>query len=198
MIQATKNFARFMTCEDYNEFISGLLAEQELRQRIAQLQEYRRMGITEHRVAEEYEQEKKLRLQKLLGFGALPSASGSITASSDLLVTKPRLSWNDIPGTASSSSGNQPPFRQPSAPLDLSGCDGVDRLTTSEQALCSTLRILPRAYLVIKQTLLRECERRGGLKRRDTRNLIKIDVNKLGKVYDFFVEKQWVYPPKGE
>jgi transcriptional adapter 2-alpha len=77
-------------------------------------------------------------------------------------------------------------------PLDLNGCDGIDQLTASEQSLCSNLRIYPRAYMAIKQVIIRESEKRGRLKRREARALVRIDVNKLGKIYDFFVSKGWI------
>ena len=62
-------------------------------------------------------------------------------------------------------------------------------LRPDEQALCSTLRILPKPYLVIKETLVREYARRGGkLRRREARDLVKIDVNKTSRVWDFLVQ----------
>jgi len=46
--------------------------------------------------------------------------------------------------------------------------------------------------MIIKEQLLKEHARLGGLKRRQARELIKIDVNKTGKIYDFFVEAGWI------
>jgi len=40
--------------------------------------------------------------------------------------------------------------------------------------------------------VLKEYARLGSLKRRQCRELIKIDVNKTSKIYDFFVECGWV------
>jgi transcriptional adapter 2-alpha len=43
--------------------------------------------------------------------------------------------------------------------------------------------------LVIKETLVREYARRGGkLRRREARDLVKIDVNKTSRVWDFLVQ----------
>jgi transcriptional adapter 2-alpha len=43
-------------------------------------------------------------------------------------------------------------------------------LTVEEQELCSSLKILPRPYLVIKETFVVENARRGGmLKRKDAK-----------------------------
>jgi transcriptional adapter 2-alpha len=48
---------------------------------------------------------------------------------------------------------------------------------------------MPRPYLVIKETLVREYARRGGkLRRREARDLIKIDVNKTSRVWDYLHE----------
>ncbi|KAG1888998.1 uncharacterized protein F5891DRAFT_962068, partial [Suillus fuscotomentosus] len=49
--------------------------------------------------------------------------------------------------------------------------------------LCSQLRILPKPYLVIKETFVREYACRGGkLRRREARDPVKIDVNKASRV----------------
>lgn len=48
---------------------------------------------------------------------------------------------------------------------------------------------MPKPYLVIKETLVREYARRGGkLRRREARDLIKIDVNKTSRVWDYLFE----------
>lgn len=48
---------------------------------------------------------------------------------------------------------------------------------------------MPKPYLAIKETLVREYARRGGkLRRREARDLIKIDVNKTSRVWDYLHE----------
>lgn len=48
---------------------------------------------------------------------------------------------------------------------------------------------MPKPYLVIKETLVREYARRGGkLRRREARELVKLDVNKVSRVWDFLVQ----------
>ena len=77
----------------------------------------------------------------------------------------------------------------PAAPLNLANSPSLHLLTPAEQTLCSTLRILPKPYLAIKETLVREYARRGGkLRRREARDLVKIDVNKTSRVWDFLVQ----------
>jgi len=84
---------------------------------------------------------------------------------------------------------NGAPARKPAAPLNLANSPMLHLLRPDEQALCSTLRILPKPYLVIKETLVREYARRGGkLRRREARDLVKIDVNKTSRVWDFLVQ----------
>jgi transcriptional adapter 2-alpha len=61
-------------------------------------------------------------------------------------------------------------LRDSTAPLSLSQADALTLLTVEEQELCSTLKILPRPYLVIKETFVVENARRGGmLKRKDAK-----------------------------
>jgi transcriptional adapter 2-alpha len=85
-----------------------------------------------------------------------------------------------------SDDTNEP---SPAAPLNLANSPALHLLTPAEQTLCSQLRILPKPYLVIKETLVREYARRGGkLRRREARDLVKIDVNKTSRVWDFLVQ----------
>ena len=75
------------------------------------------------------------------------------------------------------------------APLNLANSPSLHLLTPAEQTLCSQLRILPKPYLVIKEILVREYARRGGkLRRREARDLVKIDVTKTSRVWDFLVQ----------
>jgi transcriptional adapter 2-alpha len=75
------------------------------------------------------------------------------------------------------------------APLNLASAPSLHLLTPAEQTLCSQLRILPKPFLLIKEILVREFARRGGkLRRREARDLVKIDVNKTSRIWDFLVQ----------
>lgn len=79
------------------------------------------------------------------------------------------------------------------APLDISHAPDFELLSPEEQKMCSQLRIRPKPYLAIKETLFRELIRSGGvLKKRTARELLKIDVNKTSKIYEFFVQQNWI------
>ena len=85
--------------------------------------------------------------------------------------------------------------RKASTPLNISHSEGVELLSEKERHLCSILRLYPRLYLSIKDTLIREYLKLGGLKRAQARAAVKIDVNKTSKLYDFFVAAGWIKPP---
>ncbi|KAG0004515.1 Transcriptional adapter ada2 [Modicella reniformis] len=105
-----------------------------------------------------------------------------------------RSSIDDALSPRGSAAANKsaPVVRKQASPLNIQNAEGIHLLTAPEQALCSTLRIFPKSYMIIKEQLLKEHARLGGLKRRQARELIKIDVNKTGKIYDFFVEAGWI------
>ena len=86
--------------------------------------------------------------------------------------------------------------RKPANPLNISNAADLHLLSNAEQTLCSQLRILPKAYLVIKETLFRELLRTGGtLRKRQARELIKIDVNKTARIFEFFQQQGWLRWP---
>jgi len=57
----TKKYLQLMTNDEYDEFVRGLVAEKQTKERIQQLQEYRRMGCRTLAEGDIYEKEKKAR-----------------------------------------------------------------------------------------------------------------------------------------
>jgi transcriptional adapter 2-alpha len=62
LLNKAKPFARMMNHQDFEDFCNGLVEELNLRQAIAQIQEWRQMGIGDLRSGEKYETEKTLRV----------------------------------------------------------------------------------------------------------------------------------------
>ncbi|KAG2188775.1 hypothetical protein INT44_003914 [Umbelopsis vinacea] len=196
----TRIFARLQTSGDYEMFVDGLLKEQRYRDRIVQLQEWRENGITTIKAGEQYERDKVQRTTNLKGLIARETmlanernqARNTLRAQLAMQYnreTSPtsRASTPKLSGTPTTTTG-----RKPANPLNIKEADGVHLLSEDEQQLCSALRILPRPYLVIKDTILKEYAKHGFLRRRQARELIKIDVNKTSRIYDFFVENGWI------
>ncbi|KAL2918480.1 Transcriptional adapter ada2 [Polyrhizophydium stewartii] len=176
LFQRMRVFAKMMTAHDFAVFMDGLVEELRLRQRIAQLQEYRRMGITTFKEAIDYDRERTTRANSkaagLMGFTIERSAS-----------RRHRL---DEVGALRGHKA------RPAHPLDVSNTEGVELLSDAERQLCSSLRLFPRAYIAIKDLVLKEQAAKGLVTRRGARALIKIDVNKITKLFGFFLEMGWV------
>jgi transcriptional adapter 2-alpha len=190
VIAKTKCFAPLMTQNDFNSFVKGLVVEQQLRDRIALLQEFRRNGLTSFKEVEEYQNQKRQRINTIY-------AKSPFVGTSDRLVskmTKTQQSSRDATPAATPmpSSTTKTPTGKPA---DIAEAEGYDQLIPAEQELCTNLRLMPRAYLVIKQNLMRDCELRGGLRRSDARKLARIDVNKMTKVLDVLYDRGWLKLP---
>jgi transcriptional adapter 2-alpha len=192
-----KPYSRFMNPEVFDDFLSGLVREEELRRKNQMLQEYRRHGLRTFAEVSRFEAEKK-HLELYLKGGsslarnplpakepfALPSVAHSHHSPSE-------PSYNDFRPSNSSSGGG----RRLGAPLNISNAEGAEMLSEKERQICSLLRLYPRLYLSIKDTLIREYMKYGGLKRAQARAALKIDVNKTSRLYDFFVSAGWIKPP---
>ncbi|KAF9519189.1 hypothetical protein BS47DRAFT_1379461 [Hydnum rufescens UP504] len=194
MINKHKPFAKLQTAPDFEQFINGVMQESALRARIVELQEYRRQGITTFADAEKYVKEKRLArnatyrdtsvdrgLHHHRPNGRLSSVPPSQDSQSQIFDSQPIQ-----PAPLESNAKPHTTGRRIPAPLNLANAASLHLLTPAEQALCSTMRILPKPYLIIKETLVSEFAKRGGnLRRRDARDLIKIDVNKTSRIWDF-------------
>jgi SWIRM domain len=129
------------------------------------------------------------------GGGAMTQQASSINSSTS--ISAPPVFAPTV--VSSAIFGRQVSVRRSlGAPLDISDAEGFELLSSAERNLCSILRLFPKLYLSIKETLLAAHARLGGcLKRAQARSLIKIDVNKTSKIYDFFVASGWISPFPG-
>ncbi|THV05246.1 hypothetical protein K435DRAFT_745492 [Dendrothele bispora CBS 962.96] len=206
IIHRLRPFARLQTASDYETFATDILYEALLRKRIKELQDYRRLGLVTAADIDKYE-ENAMRRSAHRDFHTserLQHRAGGRQSSGPDQRRSSLASFGDSEGRrsherestpklpASSSAGHivrKAQRRCLPGPLNLANSPSLHLLTPGEQTLCSTLRILPKPYLVIKETLVREYARRGGkLRRREARDLVKVDVNKTSRVWDFLVQ----------
>lgn len=179
IIVRIKPFARIQTALDHEKFQEGLIYEMTLRKRIAELQEYRRMGITTLAEAERFDKEKQSRNSiKAREFHVSDRPSGGRSKSR---VSGSGAFYDEL---ASGSREGTPGFisktykRLTPLPLSLATSASQQLLHCSELALCSRLRVLPKPFLFLKELLFREYVRFAAmgrtLKRSDISNLLPL------------------------
>lgn len=208
-----KPYARFMTAKTFDSFLVGLVKEEELRRKNQILQEYRRHGLRSFAEVSRFEGEKKHLELYLKGGSSLSRAPLPLKEPFPLPVTsssniQSKLSPTPTPTTlpiaplssqfdysVDSYKSTNSPYRKASNPLNILHSDGIELLSEKEKNICSILRLYPRLYLNIKDTLIREYLKTGGLKRAQARAAVKIDVNKTSRLYDFFISAGWIKPP---
>ncbi|KAG6880022.1 hypothetical protein C0992_007819 [Termitomyces sp. T32_za158] len=193
IIHRLRPFSKLQTAEDYEVFAADILYEAILRKRILELQTYRRLGLMTVADIDKYEADLAKRAQAKANprdyhnydRSHARSVSRHSTGPDPRRMVDDSLEREGTPKLPVSA----PPVRRLPAPLNLANSPSLHLLTPGEQTLCSQLRILPKPYLVIKETLVREYARRGGkLRRREARDLVKIDVNKTSRIWDFLVQ----------
>ncbi|KAJ5149988.1 hypothetical protein N7448_001566 [Penicillium atrosanguineum] len=87
----------------------------------------------------------------------------------------------------------QPLSGVPAWKLDTEDAADLHLLTQEEVEVCNVLRIMPKPYLVVKETLLKEAMKQGGtLKKKDARAICKIEGTKTSRIYDFMVHSGWI------
>ena len=167
---------------DFDFILSGMEQELGLRQQILRLQDYRNNGLTHPLSAAFY---SKLKTQR----------------EKDL-VERPKETILDYIRSAKTKIGHirSNPLmtmttRKSAGPLDIVGLPSYEKLQEEERDLCSENRIQPEVFLDIKNVLVEECTRSNGLRLADARPLVKIDVNKTRKLYDFLLKKELIFPP---
>jgi transcriptional adapter 2-alpha len=80
-------------------------------------------------------------------------------------------------------------------PLDFDQLqtDDLHLLSDDEKEVCRVLRIYPKPYIVLKETIIREAIKcGGGMKKKTMRDLCKIDSTKAARLFDFWVHCGWI------
>ena len=258
LFNKSKPLIRITNNVDFQALTQGLEYEHNLRQAIAQLQDWRHHNIGDLKTGDKYEAEKALRLARPAPTGAFDRLPGSrppkppvateIPQSVQQLVAPElpeRLKSSLRPASASAATlangtskssayttstlapssvlPNKSP--QPNGTATTNGINGVNAaaplprstynplpipgtnplklhpndasdlhlLTAEERELCSALRLSPKAYLVMKEALLREATRQGGgLKRKAARELLKVESRRSQGVWEFLCRGGWI------
>lgn len=79
-------------------------------------------------------------------------------------------------------------------PLDITAAPGSSLLDARDFEICSTLRLYPLQFFQSRDTLVRNYHTRGFYKKSAAQKMLHIDVNKTGKLYDYFVSRGWMPP----
>ncbi len=64
---------------------------------------------------------------------------------------------------------------------------------------CSTfLRVTPMQFIKVKEALVAATAQMGYIRKREAQKICRIDVNKCGRIYEYFIEKRVIPgPPDG-
>ncbi|WQF85953.1 Putative Zinc finger, ZZ-type, SANT/Myb domain, SWIRM domain, Homeobox-like domain superfamily [Colletotrichum destructivum] len=80
-------------------------------------------------------------------------------------------------------------------PLQLTqdGAPDLHLLTPEEAKLCEVVRLQPKPYLMIKEQILKEALKTNGtLKKKQAKEICRLDSQKGGRIFDFFINAGWV------
>jgi hypothetical protein len=81
---------------------------------------------------------------------------------------------------------------RPGAPVNMTDQPFSRCLEVREFELCCFLRLQPIQYYLSRETLVRNYQRQGFYKKSAAQKMLRIDVNKTGRIYDFCIENRWL------
>ncbi|OAA38838.1 transcriptional adaptor-like protein [Metarhizium rileyi] len=238
MLQKAKPFARIMNHKDFEDFNQGIIDEQNLRQAIAQLQEWRGLKIGDLRSGEKYETEKAARIQKAVPMGSMdrerlassqrskqqavpdPPSGASLLVAPELAIRPSQTDGETVDGDSkplthgltngvngvdgingginghvSARAKYVPQAISGVQPLHLNQDTAADLhlLTPDEAKLCEIIRLQPKPYLMIKEQILKEALKTNGtLKKKQAKEICRLDSQKGARLFDFFINAGWL------
>ncbi|XP_071093164.1 transcriptional adapter 2-alpha-like [Haliotis cracherodii] len=191
IVDSLRVFMRLQSPMQSDMYLESLNHEQELKNDIRKLQEYRENGLTRFRHMKIYSmlksrrtvtQNKRHLLKDILSHIQDESACQSWLNRQVALDNVSKGIPLALPAAP----------RKSAPPLDISGLPGQEKLSQKERELCASVRLVPEAFSGFKRVLMSECQRAGCLKLAQARTLIKIDVNKTRKLYDYLIQEGFI------
>lgn len=176
-------FTQLVDGMDFDYIMEGLHGAGVLRSRITKLLELRENGLTHFHSVSMFKKLSKLRQEN--------------ERERKQYLSNPEYSWRTL-GPDSVNVGGPISVSVPrklAPPLVIQGLPGYEKLNAEEKELCSVARIVPESYLDYKHLLLTENKKLGYLRLAQARTLLKIDVNKTRKIYDFLIQKGYIKKP---
>lgn len=170
-------FSQLMCAYDMDYLVQGFLHEFSLKSKILQLQQVRKAGV------------------KM--FDSVRVLATLMATRRENIAELGNEKFEDlISGRGYYNHGGGGSGKRVALPLDIVGLPGCDKLNDGERELCSLIRIIPTSYTEIKQILIDECSKADGLRLADARAVVKIDVNKTRKIYDYLVQQKSIWIPQ--
>jgi len=167
---ALSPFAVLLTGFQMDYLLAGLQRAEELRVKIAELCEIRAQGVKTRRAAVLMKKLSALRTEQM----------------------KNMKTWAPVKTDLKGLS------KREMRPLQVTGLPSSERLTAEERELCAQARLVPESFFQFKQILISECNKQNGIKLAQARKVIKIDVNKTRKLFDFLMSTGVIHPPTDE
>lgn len=167
-------FARFVSKAEHDQFVQGLLNEHRLRERIAQLQHWRMMGIRTLTEGARFERDRKR------------SADSRPTASQG-------AQKRSLKRILDSSSQEMIAKRvKPTEPFVET--EEFKLLSETEQKLCESLRLTPTRWLSLKEKLRKKIYLHGLLNPGATKQMMRVRLSDSRSIDDTPIKIGWVEP----
>ena len=201
--------ARYLPQPQWEALAEGVAAEGRLRARIAQLQQYRAMGMRTFEEVERHEameskkkkeipapaaQVGKSRLQRIAvdetAMEAELNALGHVHAAAGVHAQHATV----VDGRG--ADGLQAWRTRRGVLLDIAALPDIEPLTARERSLCANQRYLPAQYLAVKADALQIQAEKGVVSVEDMLQLpFKVSQVRVAELHEFFVSAGWIVAP---
>ena len=202
--------ARYLPQPQWEALAEGVAAEARIRARIAQLQQYRAMGMRTFEQVDRFEAQEakkkkevppsvqagKSRLQRIpvdeMAMEAELGGIGHVHAAA--AVHAQHATVPDGRG----ADGLHAWRARRGVLLDIAALPDIEPLNSRERALCANQRYLPAQYLAIKADTVRMQSEKGAVSLQDMLKLpYKVSQVRTAELHEFFVDQGWIKAPSG-
>lgn len=194
-------FMRFVPQDFIEKFIRGILEERQLRAKIEWLRQGRLHGARTLEECEKINASLKSKNRNSVGGSEAPTPSAASSANQRRRRVNGEGSVADSIGSTANGTTSVAPSSSADSKdkksailgdVDWTLMPGAELLSRTEISLCQALRIVPHQYMIVKEIMIRESARLGGLRKKDAKAIIHLDSVKVFKIYDYMLACGWI------
>eukprot|EP00095_Tigriopus_kingsejongensis_P002498 maker-scaffold64_size435223-snap-gene-2.30 protein:Tk02498 transcript:maker-scaffold64_size435223-snap-gene-2.30-mRNA-1 annotation:"low quality protein: transcriptional adapter 2-beta" len=179
-----KVMAEFQGVDEHRAFIGSVTKERELKQRIKELQRYRKNGVLKLKDSHEYESQRLRRIRRRKELG-----KRSEICDSPLSIKSEDWNTSGSPMMSNISALSPKPEEKP---LAIIGMPGYELLSSNERKLCANLKLTPAHYISYKTCLLTHHLQKKKGQTPKPLNPVGLDKNNRKIIFQFLMRAGWI------
>lgn len=186
LLERLKIVSEFQAADEHKAFMRTIAKEREIKQRIKELQRFRKNGIVKLKDSHDFEIQRLRRIRRKKEL----NKRADLDCDSPISIKSEDLSNGASPMMFNQSAHSPKPLEE--KPISIIGLPGFELLSANERRLCTNLKLTPAHYISYKTCLLTHHLQKKKGQTPKPLNPAGLDKNNRKIIFQFLMRAGWI------